>query len=118
MGYGAAVGWLAAGTLALSIDLEPREVLALDLGVALGGLGGAALASPLFFDAPSDDAQRAFVAITAASTVVGAGIGWWLGQGGLVTDDVGHPTVGVIGESVLGSRRAPVYGAAYARTLR
>jgi len=118
MGYGAAVGWLAAGTLALSIDLEPREVLALDLGVALGGLGGAALASPLVFDAPSDDAQRAFVAITAASTVVGAGIGWWLGQGGLVTDDVGHPTVGVIGESVLGSRRAPVYGAAYARTLR
>ncbi len=117
MGYGAAVGWLAAGTLSLSIDLGPRDVLALDLGIALGGLGGAALASPLVFDDPSDGAQRAFVAITAASTMVGAGIGWWLGRDGLVGADLGRPTVGVIGESVLGGLRAPVYGAAYARIL-
>jgi hypothetical protein len=117
MGYGAAAGWLAAGTLSLSTNLAPRDVLALDLGIALGGLGGAALASPLVFDAPSENAQRAFVAITAGSTVVGAAVGWWVGRDALGDGDLGRPTAGVIGESVLGSRRAPVYGAAYARTL-
>ncbi len=117
MGYGAAIGWLAAGTLSLSTSFTPQEVLALDLGVGLGGLGGAALASPLVFDDPTENAQRAFVAITAGSTMLGAGIGWWLGREGLVDDETGRPTVGVIGESVLGSRRAPVYGATYARTV-
>lgn len=117
MGYGAAFGWLAAGTLSLSTNFTTQEVLALDLGVGLGGLGGAALASPLIFDDPTENAQRAFVAITAGSTMIGAGIGWWLARDGLVAGDSGRPGVGVIGESVLGSRRAPVYGATYTRTL-
>src|SRR5690606_19141620 len=36
LGYGAAIGWLAAGTASLQVDLEPADVLAVDLGAALG----------------------------------------------------------------------------------
>lgn len=121
LGYGAAVGWLAAGTLSLQVDVAPADVLALDLGASLGGLGGAALASPLLFDDPSPDAQRAFLGVAAGSTLIGAGVAWWLAagtstgsrEGGRSQAPLARPTIGVIGESVLGSRRAPVYGASF-----
>lgn len=130
LGYGAAIGWLAAGTLSLSIDIEPGDVLALDLGATLGGLGGAALASPLVFDDPEPTAQRAFVAVAAGSTLVGAGIGWWLTRDAAgersarrvreAFDELGgpgQPSIGVLGESVVGSRRAPIYGGSYSLVL-
>jgi hypothetical protein len=122
LGYGAAIGWLAAGTLSLHVDLLPADVLALDLGAALGGLGGAALASPLVFDDPSDGAQRAFLGIAAGSTVIGAGVAWWLTRdtaplSSRLATPLAHPAVGVIGESVVGSRRAPVYGASFIGAL-
>lgn len=126
LGYGAAIGWLAAGTVSIHVDVAPGDVLAVDLGAALGGLGGAALASPLVFDHPDTGAQRAFLGIAAGSTLVGAGIGWWLRpersepkpptpRRGLGS---GVPGFGVLGESVVGSRRAPIVGASYSAVLR
>jgi hypothetical protein len=117
MGYGAGFGWLAAAALATQIRVAPARVLAIDLGALLGGLGGAALASPLVFEDPTPDQQRAWVGVTAGATLAGAGIAWYASRDGggraVVTaspGDRGVPTAGVIGESAVGSRRAPVYG--------
>ena len=126
LGYGAAIGWLAAGTVSIHVDVDPGDVLAVDLGAALGGRGGAALARPLVFDHPDTGAQRAFLGIAAGSTLVGAGIGWWLrpdrgepkppsARRGLGS---GVPGFGVLGESVVGTRRAPIVGASYSAVLR
>lgn len=119
MGYGAGLGWLAASAFARKIHVAPTRVLALDIGAVLGGLGGAALASPLIFDSPSAGAQRAWVGIAAGSAVVGTGIAWYAtrqreGEASSApsrrTASVGLPTVGVLGESRAGERRAPVWG--------
>src|SRR5262249_9556409 len=45
MGYGAVFGWLAGSALAVPFMFRPSRVLTMDLGGALGGLAGAALAS-------------------------------------------------------------------------
>lgn len=78
MGYGAAFGWLVASTVAVHVRPPPSRVLAMDLGAALGGLGGAALASPLLFDEPTPNQQRAWLAAAAGASVLGGGIAlWW-----------------------------------------
>jgi hypothetical protein len=122
MGYGAALGWLAAAAVATQARVAPSRVLAVDLGALLGGLGGAALASPLLFDAPTPDAQRAWVGATAGGLLVGAGVAWFVTRDRPETRSgaaaqpppwsarVGLPSIGVVGESVAGRRRAPVLG--------
>lgn len=126
MGYGAGLGWLVASAVATQVHVSPSRVLALDLGALLGGLGGAALASPLLFDAPTPTAQRAWVGVTAGSVLAGAGVAWYLTRPRGVprtapapTDPrrFGRPTVGVVGESIAPGRRAPVYGVAWNGTL-
>jgi hypothetical protein len=131
MGYGAALGWLAATTLA-RIHVEPTRVLAIDLGAVLGGLGGAALASPLLFDEASTTQQRGWLGITAGSALVGGGIAWYLtrpssGTAGAPTRttatrpraglgrtgatlDRGAPMLGVLGESRAFGKNAPILG--------
>lgn len=125
MGYGAAFGWLAAAAAATQARPPPSRVLAVDLGALLGGLGGAALGSPLVFDAPNEDQQRAWVGATAGGLLVGAGVAWFVTR----TDEtasavhepvdhrarpswvrVGLPMIGVVAESVVGRRRAPALG--------
>jgi hypothetical protein len=110
LGYGAAIGWLAAGTTSLHVDPSPGQVLALDLGAALGGLGGAALASPLVVDDPSPDAQRAFLGIAAGATVAGAALALWLAGSVDAPEAAVWPSFAVLGQSEVGSRRAPIYG--------
>jgi hypothetical protein len=130
-GYGAALGWLAAAATATQLGPAPSRVLAVDLGALLGGLGGAALGSPLLFDAPSEDEQRAWVGATAGGLLIGAGAAWLFtrppepeaasGQGERVErvgesrvggswTRLGLPMIGIVGESVVGRRRAPALG--------
>ncbi|WP_437671804.1 hypothetical protein [Sorangium sp. So ce131] len=126
MGYGAALGWLAAAAAATQLDVTASQVLAIDVGALLGGLGAAALASPLVFGSPTQAQQRAWVGASAAGLLLGAGVAGYVTRPSAAVVSVpaapaargarsswnryGLPVVGVIGESVVGRRRAPALG--------
>jgi len=119
MGYGAGLGWLATAAAATVIDVSPSRVLALDLGGIVGGLGGAALGSPLLFGEPTAAQQRAWLGITAGGSLLGAGFAWYMtreappkkaARAARSEATLGLPLPGILGESVLGDRRAPVLG--------
>lgn len=125
MGYGAALGWLGAAAAATQLDVTASEVLAIDVGAMLGGLGAAALASPLVFESPTEAQQRAWVGATAAGFLLGAGVAWRVTRPSAVGarsagpswNRFGLPMLGVIGESVVGSRRAPALGLGWQGTI-
>jgi hypothetical protein len=82
MGYGAALGWLAAAGVATTrVRLPPVRVLSIDLGVVLGGLAGAALASPLMVDGPTSTQTRGWAAAIGGGALLGAGVAAWLTRG-------------------------------------
>lgn len=116
MGYGAGLGWLAAAAAATIAPVSPSRVLAIDLGGIVGGLGGAALGSPLLFGEPTADQQRAWLGITAGSSLLGAGVAWYLTRAAPKTRveprgaGIGVPLPAILGESVIKNRRAPVIG--------
>lgn len=117
MGYGAALGWLAAaGAATTRVQIVPVRVLSVDLGAVLGGLAGAALASPLVFDGPTSTQTRGWVGAIGGGALVGAGVALWithgarpakgdpapsmkLAAGTTVLPDL--PEVGILGESTL-----------------
>jgi len=78
MGSGAAAGWMLASATAILYHPDPTRVLTIDLGMLLGGLGGASAASPLIFDEPTEGKTRGWVAATGGGLLVGGGIAWWL----------------------------------------
>ncbi len=135
MGYGAALGWLAAaGAATTRVHLSPMRVLSIDLGAVLGGLAGAALASPLVFDGPSSSDTRGWVAAIGGGALLGAGAALWItraekpptpragashapeplpalrvAQGVTLRPDL--PEIGLLGEAPLGPSVAPAFGA-------
>lgn len=125
MGYGAALGWLAAAAAATQLDVTASQVLTIDVGALLGGLGAAALASPLVFDSPTPAQQRAWVGVSAGGFLLGAGVAWFMtrpssARGRAASSSwnhVGLPMMGVIGESVVGSLRAPALGLGWQGTI-
>lgn len=74
MGYGAAAGWLAASALAVNFHPDPGRLLAIDLGVALGGLAGASAGSPLLFGDATKEKARGWVAAAGGGMLVGGGL--------------------------------------------
>jgi len=124
MGYGAGLGWLVAAAAATQLRVTPARVLYFDLGVMLGGLGGAAAASPLLFDHPDAGAQRAFAALTGGAAIAGGVLAIITTREHSGTPHekrprarTGLPTLGVLGESVIGQRRAPIVGLAWQGAL-
>lgn len=123
MGYGAAFGWVAASAVALHWAPPPSRVLAVDLGALLGGLGGAALASPLLFNDSTRLDQRGWLATSGAGALVGAGLAWYWTRpprgpsvGASVAERItgyGMPMLGVLGDSVRGAEHAPILGAGF-----
>lgn len=117
MGYGAALGWLAAaGAATTRVHLVPVRILSIDLGAVLGGLAGAAIASPLVFDGPTSTQTRGWVSAIGGGALLGAGVAAWITRGAkpakndaapsvkiaagtTVIPDV--PEVGILGESTL-----------------
>ena len=78
LGFGAGVGVLAAGVVATQVDISASRMLLVDLSVTLGGLGGAALASPLLFVEESNPTQtRLWLGAVAGGAVAGGFIGWY-----------------------------------------
>jgi len=77
LGIGTGVGVLAAGVAAIRLDVEPSRILIIDLGAGLGGLAGAAAASPFIVRDRTEGGDRAFLLTTMGTTVAG-GIAAWL----------------------------------------
>jgi hypothetical protein len=77
IGYGALSGVLLGGTLATLVEVEPSRVLAVDLGAGLGGLAGAAAASPFIFGERTPSGDRAFLITTMTATVAGGVLAWF-----------------------------------------
>jgi hypothetical protein len=113
MGYGTALGLLAAGTLATQVTVSPSRVLLIDVGVGAGALLGAAAASPLIFQNPTPTNTRGWLTATIGGSLVGGALAWYL------TRDTsppkaswlrGLPTAGVLGESQSPAGPKPIYG--------
>jgi hypothetical protein len=121
MGYGSAIGVLAAGALATQVSASPSRVLLIDVGVGGGALIGAAAASPLIFKNPSKSETRAWLSATMGGGVAGGIAAWWLTRessfGRRAWRWPAFPIAGVIGTSEKGAATAPVYGVGLAGSL-
>lgn len=80
IGYGILAGVTLAGALATQLRTpQPTEMLSIDLSALLGGLGGAALGTPLLVSQErSERRDRIWLSGVMLGTAVGAGIGYWL----------------------------------------
>jgi hypothetical protein len=123
MGYGAGTGWLLGNSMAILFDVDASNLLAVDLGILLGGLAGAAATSPLLFDDVTKAKTRGWVAATGGGLVAGGIVAWWLawddldGEGQAVARYL--PTVGQVGIPVgLGERGGPGWGLTWSGQLR
>jgi hypothetical protein len=80
IGYGILAGVTAAGALATQVHApSPTDMLTIDLSALLGGLGGAALGTPLLVSQErSARRDRIWLTGVMAGTVAGAGVGYWI----------------------------------------
>jgi hypothetical protein len=77
LGWGATTGVLALGAVATQVNLSATRVLLLDLSTSLGGLAGAAAASPLLLVDESDATRtRLWLASAGVGAIAGGVIGW------------------------------------------
>jgi hypothetical protein len=77
LAIGTAAGVLLAGAAATRLSVEPSRVLIIDLGAGLGGLAGAAAASPFIVKDRTEGGDRAFLLTTMGTTIAG-GVAAWL----------------------------------------
>lgn len=119
-GVGTAIGLVGAGTLATFVTVSPSRGLLVDLGTGLGGLAGAAAASPLVFDELSPGKSRAFLGITGGAALLGGGLALWLTRNDGASNKPKDappkavravPFGGVVGQSATATGPVPAYGA-------
>jgi hypothetical protein len=78
IGWGAAGGVAALGTVATMVEIPASRVLLLDLSTSLGGLLGAAAASPLLLVDETDPTRtRLWLASATVGAIGGGVIGWF-----------------------------------------
>lgn len=128
MGYGAGFGWLASAALATQLRvIPPSRVLTVDLGALLGGLGGAAIGSPLLLHEPDAARQRGWLAATGGGAVVGATVALIATRNAKKAENPGKkratlpsmmPGIEILGESAIGTLRAPIVGLSLRGTLQ
>src|SRR5690606_20104451 len=91
MGLGSSAGLLIAGLggSALLPNLSSSRVLFADLGALLGGLAGAAVATPILVgrDPPDARDERVFVASALGGLALGTVVGYWFGRDAGVESD-------------------------------
>lgn len=117
MGYGAGAGVLVAGALATQVSVSSNRVLLIDLGVVLGGLTGAAAASPLVFgEEQTEGKDRAWLSSVTAGFIAGGVVAYFMTEPSerAPTRSRGPrvaPYLGVVAEGLgRDGRREPVYG--------
>ena len=116
MGYGTAIGVVAAGFLATQVTVSPSRVLLIDLGAGGGALLGAAAASPLIFRNLTESRTRAWFATAIGGSVVGGVAAWWLTRESAAAAAkktawrYGAPNAGVLGASETPRGATPIYG--------
>jgi hypothetical protein len=114
MGYGSAIGLVAAGLLATRVTTSPSRVLLVDLGVGLGALAGAALASPLIFQDVTEGKTRGWLAATLGGSLAGGTLAFLLTRNAWTARPSAResvtPLVGVIGGSETRGGNVPAYG--------
>jgi hypothetical protein len=99
-GFGTAFGLVGGGVLATLVRVPASRVLLVDLGAVLGGLAGAAAASPLIVDNKEPDNTRGWAVATLGGAVLGTAAGVWLTRAikpPPIAWRWGTPSVGVIG---------------------
>ncbi|MEO8875769.1 MAG: hypothetical protein ABI461_09300 [Polyangiaceae bacterium] len=118
-GLGAAIGLVGGGTLASFVTVSPSRALLIDLGTGLGGLAGAAAASPLVFENLNPGKSRGFIAITGGTALLGGGLAWLLTRSSDHEKPKPSPPVssahvvpfgGVVGASATPNGQVPAYG--------
>jgi hypothetical protein len=123
-GYGAAIGLVLSEALATQLTVSPNRALLIDLGAALGAASGAAVASPLVFGDLTPGRARGFVATTAAGTLAGGGLTYWLTRhdgkkppaeptrdpAKTTAWSFGQPLIGPLGQSLTRTGTTPIYG--------
>ena len=111
MGWGAGAGVLAAGALATQVTTSASRIALIDLGAGLGGLAGAAAASPFLFGERTEGRERTFVLTTLGATVAGGAVAWGMTRTASASahaGELGMPMAGVVGWSP--AAQAPIYG--------
>lgn len=81
LGYGAGLGVLTTGLLATQVDMSPSRGLFIDIAGGLGGVAGAAVASPILFvdvDPVPESRERIWLGSVGVGILVGLGAGWYL----------------------------------------
>jgi hypothetical protein len=105
LGIGTAAGVLLAGAAATRLEVEPSRVLIIDLGAGLGGLAGAAAASPFIVRDRTEGGDRAFLLATMGTTIAGGVAAWlWTRKSAPASPaaarSLPHLGVGIIAESL------------------
>jgi hypothetical protein len=123
MGYGSAIGVVAAGVLATRISVSPQRVLLVDVGAGGGALLGAAAASPLIVLQNQNQTEantRAWVSVTLGGAVLGGVGAAWLTRDLAPSKSAwryGIPGAGVIGESLTRRGSSPAIGITWSGTM-
>lgn len=80
-GFGSAIGFGTGAFFATFVKIAPSRVLLVDLGLALGALAGAAIASPLIVEQLDPDKTRGWVIATLGAAVAGGALAMVLTRG-------------------------------------
>jgi hypothetical protein len=114
LGYGSAIGVVAAGVLATRLTVSPQRVLLIDVGAGGGALLGAAAASPLIvLQNQTEGNMRAWVSVTLGGAVLGGVGAAWLTRDLAPSKGAwryGTPGAGIIGESLTPRGSSPAMG--------
>lgn len=111
-GFGSSIGFGTGAFFATFLKVAPSRVLLVDLGLALGALAGAAIASPLIVDHLDPDKTRGWVVATLAGTVLGGGAAFFFTRNIKPAQTAwryGTPWAGVVG-TPLKDGVAPAFG--------
>jgi hypothetical protein len=122
MGYGTAIGLVAAGALATQVTLPASRVLLVDVGVGAGGLVGAAIGSPLIFQNATPGRTRGWLATTLGGSVAGGVLAWWLTRDSSAKHPkhswrLGAPSAGIVATTATPRGPIPAYGVVWSGPL-